>query len=117
MSCVGFWMTGISVLAVCLRNGIFSMALYIVFSFELFDAKFELVNWILQQYIMGLNLLPQVQLAPQSSKYVLICFSIVSSAILVMLGFACLQLFLHKLFEQFYATLFADILLLFLMCF
>lgn len=40
MSCVGFWMTGVSILAACLRNGIFSMALYIVFSFELFDAKF-----------------------------------------------------------------------------
>lgn len=53
-------MTGISILAACLLIGIFSMALYIVFNFELLDAKCELVNGILQQYIVDLNLLPQV---------------------------------------------------------
>lgn len=53
-------MTGVSILAACLVNCIFSVALYIVFNFELFDAKFELVNGILQQYIVALNLLPQV---------------------------------------------------------
>lgn len=63
MSCVGFWMTGTSLLAACLLIGIFCVALYIVFNFELFDAKCELVIGILQQYIADLNLLPQVQLA------------------------------------------------------
>lgn len=63
MSCVGFWMTGTSILAACLLIGIFGMALYIVFNFELFDAKCELVIGILQECIVDLNLLPRMQLA------------------------------------------------------
>jgi hypothetical protein len=82
MSCVGFWMTGISVLAACLLIGIFCVALYKVFNFELFDAKCELVTGILQQCIVDLNLLPQVQLALYSYSYVLIYLSSISSAIL-----------------------------------
>jgi hypothetical protein len=41
-------MTGTSVLAACLLISIFCMALFNVFNFELFDAKYELVIGVLQ---------------------------------------------------------------------
>lgn len=56
MSCVGFWMTGTSILAACLLISIFCMALYIVFNFELFDAKCETGNWDITTIYRGSKL-------------------------------------------------------------